>query len=299
MSTPLLSICIPTYNRCEVLKMALQSLVSDAAFGASDEIEIIISDNHSTDQTEAVAMAFVTAYPGRIFYHCNESNIGAEANYERALSHGRGEFLRLHNDYLFTRPGSFTEILKIVRTVQQEKPVVFLTNGNRPGRPILEICENFDQFLQSVSYYATWIAGFGIWREQFQKIQNFSAQAHTKLVQVDVLFRLLATGCRSVVLNDTYFTILHPGKKSGHNVAEVFGRNFVLYLKHYQAQGLISQSTVDHVKREVLEQYILKNYFETANDFEKKDFFGHMREYRDDDYFYRAVEDFIFENLRS
>jgi abequosyltransferase len=47
---PLLSICIPTYNRSQYLKQALETYVSNAAF--DDEVEIVISDNASTDNTE-------------------------------------------------------------------------------------------------------------------------------------------------------------------------------------------------------------------------------------------------------
>lgn len=266
---------------------------------ANDEIEIIVSDNHSTDQTREVTQPFCDAFPGRVLYFCNDSNIGAVQNFEMALSHGCGQYLRLHNDYLYTRPGSFTEILKVIKAVQQEKPIIFLTNGTRPGRPPLEVCNSFDAFMQSVSYYSTWIAGFGLWREQFQAINDFTAEEASKLPQTDVLFRMLATGCRSIVLHDTYFSILDTGKKTGHNVAEVFGKNFVLFLKMYRDRGLISPATFNQVKREVLEEYILKNFFDTVNGFDKTGFFAHMQEYRDEAYFYSAIEDFIFQKIRG
>lgn len=50
---PLLSICIPTYNRASYLEGAILNIITDNAFG--DEVEIIISDNASTDNTEEIA----------------------------------------------------------------------------------------------------------------------------------------------------------------------------------------------------------------------------------------------------
>ena len=53
---PLLSICIPTYNRASYLEGAIQNIITDNAFG--DEVEIIISDNASTDNTEEIAKKY-------------------------------------------------------------------------------------------------------------------------------------------------------------------------------------------------------------------------------------------------
>ena len=52
---PLLSICIPTYNRSGYLEQCLESIVHQERF---DEIEVIISDNCSTDDTEAVCKKY-------------------------------------------------------------------------------------------------------------------------------------------------------------------------------------------------------------------------------------------------
>ena len=49
---PLLSICIPTYNRAQFLDVSLRELISQAS-EISDSIEIVISDNASTDSMAA------------------------------------------------------------------------------------------------------------------------------------------------------------------------------------------------------------------------------------------------------
>lgn len=48
---PLLSICIPTYNRAEYLAKSLDTLVCLPEFNSS-EVEVVISDNASTDNTQ-------------------------------------------------------------------------------------------------------------------------------------------------------------------------------------------------------------------------------------------------------
>lgn len=44
---PLLSICIPTYNRAEYLEKSLESIIRQSEFH-SDDVDVVISDNCST-----------------------------------------------------------------------------------------------------------------------------------------------------------------------------------------------------------------------------------------------------------
>ena len=87
----LLSICIPTKNRAAVLQKSLQSIVAQDLFKERDDIEIVVCDNASDDNTEAVTQEFVDHFKGKIRYHRNSVDI-ADANFEKALRHGQGDF---------------------------------------------------------------------------------------------------------------------------------------------------------------------------------------------------------------
>lgn len=58
---PLLSICIPTYNREVYLKRLLDSIVSQKGF--SDDIEIVIDDGPSKDNTQLMVAEYQKKYP--------------------------------------------------------------------------------------------------------------------------------------------------------------------------------------------------------------------------------------------
>ena len=58
----ILSICIPTYNRAALLKKTLDSIVNQKRFIDTDDVEIIISDNCSQDNTEKLSMLYVHRY---------------------------------------------------------------------------------------------------------------------------------------------------------------------------------------------------------------------------------------------
>ena len=94
-ATPLVSIGIPTYNRASsYLKQALQSAVNQTY----KNIEIIVSDNCSSDDTESVVRAFNDP---RIRYYRQKENIGPLNNRNFCLQQSRGKyFLFLCDDDL-------------------------------------------------------------------------------------------------------------------------------------------------------------------------------------------------------
>jgi len=56
---PLLSICIPTYNRAECLKESLKKMIPVCS---ENNIQICVSDNASPDDTPKVMAGFTRKY---------------------------------------------------------------------------------------------------------------------------------------------------------------------------------------------------------------------------------------------
>lgn len=90
---PLVSIMIPTYNRSQLLPKAIRSAFTQSY----PNLEIIISDNASLDDTEAVARAFATV-DGRIQYSRNSENIGPIRNWRKCLDLAVGKFCLILSD---------------------------------------------------------------------------------------------------------------------------------------------------------------------------------------------------------
>lgn len=85
-TTPLVSIGIPTYNRADsYLGYALRSAVNQTY----KNIEIIVSDNCSPDNTESVVKAFDDP---RIRYYRQTENIGPVKNRHFCLEQSRGDY---------------------------------------------------------------------------------------------------------------------------------------------------------------------------------------------------------------
>lgn len=96
-ATPLVSIGLPVYNGENFLRQALVSLCAQTAEG----LEIVISDNASTDGTEAICREFA-ARDARIRYVRQERNLGAGPNYNYVFHASRGRYFKwaAHDDYM-------------------------------------------------------------------------------------------------------------------------------------------------------------------------------------------------------
>ena len=141
---PLLSICIPTYNRAELLRSALYNIVRQTAeFG--DLVEVIVSDNASPDDTANV-VEWSRQY-GNVRYHRNAENIGGGRNFlQLAQKLATGKYCWLLGDDDLLHDNAVKEILKAL-TEHNEIDYVFVNNSYEDARNrkagLIETTQNF------------------------------------------------------------------------------------------------------------------------------------------------------------
>jgi len=87
VTRPLVSVGLPTYNRADDLRHAIESVLSQNY----PHLELIISDNASTDGTQQMCEEYVRR-DTRVVYHRQPTNRGPHENFERALAESHGEF---------------------------------------------------------------------------------------------------------------------------------------------------------------------------------------------------------------
>lgn len=112
MLPPLLSICIPSYNRPKQLSELLGSV--DAR---PDDVEIVVGEDCAPKQSEVRERvnAFQRASPYRVTYYENERNLGYDGNLRELIRRAGGEFvLFMGDDDLFVA-GQLNPFLDFVR----------------------------------------------------------------------------------------------------------------------------------------------------------------------------------------
>lgn len=87
--TPKVSIGLPVYNGEKYLVEALDTILAQTY----EDFELIISDNDSTDRTQAICLEYA-ARDQRIRYFKNDKNIGAVPNHNHVFNLARGEYFK-------------------------------------------------------------------------------------------------------------------------------------------------------------------------------------------------------------
>jgi glycosyltransferase involved in cell wall biosynthesis len=213
---PLVSIGIPTYNRADSY---LKEAISSALNQTYKNIEIIVSDNCSTDNTESFIKSILDP---RIRYFRQDHNIGAINNYNFCLDQAKGDyFLLLHDDDLIDE--DFIEIC-MSRMSQSDyaKDYGIIRTGTRliddKGNKLTE-SPNIGYQLSTEEYFRAWFAGKIAW---YLPSTLFNTRMLKEVGGFDTNFQLLPDAVALVKLEVKYRRLdvedvkasfrVHPGE---------------------------------------------------------------------------------------
>lgn len=87
--SPLVSVLCPVYNAEKFIESTLLSIVRQD-YG---NIEVVVSDDCSTDGTVSILSKMVGQFPGKIVLNLNKSNLGITRNCNTALALCRGKYV--------------------------------------------------------------------------------------------------------------------------------------------------------------------------------------------------------------
>jgi glycosyltransferase involved in cell wall biosynthesis len=88
--TPIVSVCIPSYNHARFLPAALDSILGQTF----RDFELIVVDDGSTDNSLEILQSYVHKYPEimRVFTHPGRWNLGISATDNRGIKEARGVY---------------------------------------------------------------------------------------------------------------------------------------------------------------------------------------------------------------
>jgi len=125
---PLVSICIPTWNRAGLVGDAIRSALAQTY----PAVEVIVVDNASTDNTAEV---LASLHDPRLRFERNGKNLGLFGNFNRCIALAKGSLIHiLHSDD--TIPPGFTQACVDVFLAHPEVGMTFtpaVVMGAAPG----------------------------------------------------------------------------------------------------------------------------------------------------------------------
>lgn len=89
----IISICIPTYNGSKTINKTLDSIIKNInSLNFNEEIEIIVSDDCSTDNTFSILKEYVDKYKYIKIFR-NEKNLGMDGHYKQVALNASGKYI--------------------------------------------------------------------------------------------------------------------------------------------------------------------------------------------------------------
>jgi len=111
MSTIPLSICIPTYNFGRFIGDTLASIIPQA----TDEVEIVVVDGASTDNTAEIVRTYQRTFP-RLQYHLLEKKGGIDQDMVKTIDMAQGEYCWLFSADDIMEKGGLQRGLEEIRS---------------------------------------------------------------------------------------------------------------------------------------------------------------------------------------
>lgn len=227
---PLLTIAIPTYNRCKELELLLSVLAPQLV--SHPEIELYISDNASSDDTLALVQRF-QAEGLVVRYHRHQENVGSDANFLSCFRAARGKYFWLFSDDDIILPGKIDNLISHISHTDFD--IIYATSygfrddylAERQGDPLgrhFHTITDARRMARVVNIMFTFISGIIVNKERLDSIphEDPSAFLSTNLVQLSWVLPLLLHHRRSLVLWDRPVAA-RQGAAGGYSLGVIFG----------------------------------------------------------------------------
>jgi glycosyltransferase involved in cell wall biosynthesis len=137
MSTINVSIGLPVYNGENYISKAIESVLNQTY----ENLELIITDNQSTDQTEKICREYAKK-DKRVRYYRNKNNYGARYNYNKVFLLSKGKYFSWisHDDLI---ANNFIE--KCISVLEKDKSVILCHSRTAKINESGEMIGNYDE----------------------------------------------------------------------------------------------------------------------------------------------------------
>lgn len=250
---PILSICVPIYNRKIFLERMLSRFLEDRQL-FQDDIQLYISDNCSTEDVKGVAEHFYTLGLN-LEYHCNDRNLGMDGNFINCFNHAKGKYTWLLGSDDVPVKGLLIKLLNILK----EKDYGLLHLSDRDIEKFGQIVEytESNQLCEDLHVFITFISG-NIVRTNKMMGLDLKKYDGTIICQVPLYLEAILTSEINAILYTKYLESENDSKNNGgYNLFQVFVDNLNSIFKEYVHRGLLSPNSFKSVKQNAYKNWLL------------------------------------------
>jgi len=266
MEKTLLSICIPAYNRPELLKRALGSIVS-AASTPNISLEVIVTDDSASAESGKITQEILKPWGKNWQYQWNKPRLGMAANWNESIKLASGEYVLILHDDDFLLPGAVDNLLNhLQKYIKLYKVLLFgvhvvyedeqLFKKQIVSRELYLSPEEAILRLMLDSSFVRFPA-IAISKQAFEEVGYFDDSVVGGVADIEMWIRLFSHyGVFCVPVATSAYRI-HSGALTTGMFNEDVVANILLLYDQVKALNILDQDTLKDCQAQFFHQFIL------------------------------------------
>jgi glycosyltransferase involved in cell wall biosynthesis len=122
-----LTIGIPVFNGAKTIRDTIESVLMQLDDDLKGKVEILISNNHSTDNTKEIVKEYVTLFPDNIHIYDNDRpDLELDGNLINIFKLSKSEFVWIMTDDDAFYPNSINYILELISSRGEDLGLIFV-----------------------------------------------------------------------------------------------------------------------------------------------------------------------------
>ena len=240
---PLLSLCIPIYNRLSYLERQLARMLEDKDL-FEEQIQLIISDNCSTDDLRTCCEKY-QKQGLRLHYHRQEKNIGPESNFDWCFHHADGQYVWLLGSDDIPVAGMLRKLIEAL--CDSDYGLVHLSISRQSQK--LRVYHKDDTLLADINVWITFISS-NIIKADIVKDYNLSSYVGSYMIHVPAYLNACLTNEDNalIYLGQLFEKDSDASNNGGYNLFEVFVENLFGMYQQFIDKGMLSQKAFELIK---------------------------------------------------
>lgn len=243
-----LTIAIPTYNRVEKLRALLADIVPQVV----SDVELLISDNHSSDGT----WDYLKSLPTWVRCLRQERNIGSERNILDCIARSQGKYVWILCDDDKVAPGVVKEVVSAITTFNSP-PMIYLRSSGRPPRKTngaYWVEDTATGFIADISHWITFCSSIVVRRDAID--QEFLRRQIGSFLIPAAMALSAASRHDRIVLSAEQLIFPSVGERGAYDAVGIFGRNLSRLLNEFSRQNLLDASDLKKLYENNLEHVV-------------------------------------------
>ena len=261
---PLLTIAIPTYNRAPCLHLLLEHLAPQLL--CQPEVELIISDNASSDGTGEVVKEFQEAGLA-VGYVRNVENVGMDGNFLQCFTLAKGRYVWVLGDDDLIIPGALGQVMDLLRG--DEYSLVYVSSYSFRGtfvapselRAPLQTLTflTAEALARKVNIFLTFISGNIVNKEALHKADftSYTELLGSNLLQLGWICGALEGHRKSVFICDA-IVAAREDNTGGYGLCRTFGQNLQRITTERLSSPAIRRFILNSSIQKLLPAFLLK-----------------------------------------